>query len=404
MEYGPIIKSLKHRKAFASLIILQVAITLTVMIISVLVTTSTLKEWNLPSGLDQQNIIVINPQIYDESLNLREVVSHDLDLLKTIPSIEFVTLSTQTPFAAEQVTNIYLENRETAQSFKTSIFNFDINGLNVLGLKVLQGRSFYETEIITSDKNQKLKPSVIMISQQMSEALFSSENPVGRFVYLNKNSPPVEIIGVYSNFMNGERLNAEGMSYRSIIYPQVEYINGLDPNYLVRVTPEQTDAILEKIRNQLYQIPGRFIQKVEFLTRTQKRMYDGRGSRALIMLFISFILLIITGLGISGLISYLVTQQKKQIGTRRALGAKKWQIIRYYLIENSIITWIGIFIGIIFSLILLILMSQENGTNIIHIGWILMIIVFVFIISIISALYPARKASDVEPAIVTRSS
>jgi len=404
MEFGPILKSLKRRKAFASLIILQVAITYTVMTISVLQTTATLSEWNLPSGFDHENVIAIRSQSFDESIDLKGLVQDDLRKLSAMPQVKHVSQAYQLPFRAEQVTEIFTESTEEAQAHQTNIFDFDLEGLNVLGVNLLKGRTFTPAELIEINETSAEKPSVVMLSDQMAEALFNTENPIGRQIYLNKAESPVEVIGVYSGFMNGETLNGRGMSYRSVIRPQIQFINGDDPSYLIRVEPGQTESLLEEIRGRLYSSSGRYIQDVEFLTRTQKRMYDGRGSRALLMLFISFVLLIITGLGISGLISFLVAQQKKQVGTRRALGAKKWQVIRYYLLENTLVTGIGLLLGTTLSLSLIILLANNQATNFINIGWMIAVGVFVWVISLVSAINPALRASKVAPAIVTRGS
>ena len=402
MEFGPILKSLKRRKAFASLIILQVAITYTVMTISTLQTTATLSEWNLPSGFDHENVVSVSSQIFDESVQLKGLVQDDIEKLSKLPQVKNITTAEQMPFRAEVVTELFLDTTDKAQAYQTNVFDFDINGLDVLGIKVLQGRKFYPSEIITIDGSSQEKPSVVMISEQMAKAMFEEQNPIGRQIYLDQKESPVEIIGVYGGFMNGETLNGRGLSYRSVIRPQVALINGNDPSYLIRVEPGLTEAFLEQIRSELYQTPGRFVQQVEFLTRTQKRMYDGRGSRALLMLFISFVLLIITGLGISGLISFLVAQQKKQVGTRRALGAKKWQVIRYYLLENTIVTGLGLILGVALSLTLIIVLANNQASNFINIGWMVAVGVFVWLISMVSALNPAFRASRVAPAIVTR--
>ena len=403
MEFGPIFKSLKQRKALATLIILQIAITLTALTISVIVTMATLKEWNLPSGLDQQNLVAVYPQIFDEKLVLKDVLEQDIETLKNIPGVSVVTPAINIPFSARNVREIYHQVGEDAQSYQTNFFDFDYNAIDVLGVELIDGRVFNDTDIIRQDPSvSKLKPSVVMISESMAKALFADTNAVGQTIYLEKDGYPVEIIGIYSGFMNGERLNWLGMSYRSVIRPLVEYQNGRDPNYLLRVEPGKGDAFLETIRSKLYQKQGRFIQGVEFLTRTQKRMYDGRGSRSILQLGISVILLIITGLGISGLISFLVAQQKKQIGTRRALGAKKWQIMRYYLLENSIITWIGIILGSIFSVALLIMLAEDSGLELTGLGWMFAMAFFIWLVSIVSAVYPSRRAAQVAPAIVTR--
>lgn len=402
MEFGPILKSLKRRKAFASLIILQVAITYTVMTISVLQTTATLSEWNLPSGFDHENVIAVRSQSFDDNLDLKGLVQDDFQKLLNMPQVKNVTQANQLPFRAEQVTEIFTEQTEKAQAYQTNIFDFDLEGLNVIGVKILKGREFNPAELIEINETSTEKPSVVMISDQMAEAMFGKENAVGRQIYLNKEESPVEVIGIYSGFMNGETLNGRGMSYRSVIRPQVQFISGDDPSYLLRVEPGQTESFLEELRSVLYSTTGRYIQDVEFLTRTQKRMYDGRGSRALLMLFISFVLLIITGLGISGLISFLVAQQRRQVGTRRALGAKKWQVVRYYLLENSIVTGIGLILGVTLSVSLIILLSNNQATSFINIGWMIAVGVFVWLISLVSAINPAFRASNVAPAIVTR--
>lgn len=354
MEIVPILKTLKNRKAFSALIVTQIAITLTAMTIAVVVTTTVLREWNLPSGLDQENIIAVYPQIFDEKLELKQVMDDDLERLKNIPGVVAVSTAINVPFSAQGIDEIRTDATEDAQTVQTNIFDFDHHAMDILGVELIAGRNLRDTDVISQDPAvSNERPSVVMVSETMAKALFPESDALGKTIFLEKGDYPVEIIGIYKGFMNGERLNWRGMSYRSIIRPLVEYRDGRDPNYLIRVEPGKTEAFLETIRNEMYQTQGRFIQGVEFLTRTQKRMYDGRGSNSLLQLVISLILLIITGLGISGLVSFLVAQQKKQIGTRRALGAKRWQILRYYLLENSIVTWIGIIFGAMLSVTLL---------------------------------------------------
>ncbi len=403
MEFGPILKTLRQRKAFTALIVIQIAITLTALTISVIVTMATLKEWNLPSGLDQENIVAVYPQIFNDKLVLEDVIAHDLETLKAIPGVLQVTTAINIPFSAQNVQDIYQQLGEDAQSYQTNFFDFDEQALDILGVKLLEGRNFTSNDVIRHNpEDSERRPAVVLISETMAEAIFEGKGAVGQSLYLEKDGYPVEIIGVYTGFMNGERLNYQGMSYRSVIRPLIEYRKGIDPNYLIRVEPGKTEAFLETIRVALYETQGRFIQGVEFLTRTQKRMYDGRGSRSLVQLVISFILLIITSLGTSGLISFLVAQQKKQIGTRRALGAKKWHIMRYYLLENSIVTWMGIAIGMLLSISMLILLADESGLELVDLTWLFIMAFFIWIVSLVSALYPSKRATEVPPAIVTR--
>lgn len=374
------------------------------MTTSVVLTITTLKEWNLPSGLDAENIVAIYPQSFDDRLDQQQLVENDIKLLQKLPEVQLVTPAMEIPFAAGRGVDIFKSDDDEAQSFKTNIFDLNEHGLDILGVELKDGRYFNADEIRHfNPESQTLTPSKVLISDTLSIALFGSEQSVGQTIWLDDKSQPVEVIGVYSGFMNGEPLNYAGMSYRSLIRPVVEYRKSVDPNYLLRVEPGSGERVLEAIRKTLYQTQGRYIQGVEFLTRTQKRMYDGRGSRALIILSISFVLMIITALGISGLVSYLVAQQKKQIGTRRALGAKKWHIIRYYLLENSIVSCIGLLLGAGLTVSFLLFITNQSGEDFVRIDIMLGIMLFLWLVSTFAALFPARRAAQVDPAIVTRS-
>ena len=179
MEFGPILKSLRNRKAFTALIILQIAITLMALTISVIVTSTTLREWNLPSGLDHQNLVAVYPQIFDENLVLQDVINHDIEVMKNIPGVTLVTPAINIPFSAQNVREIYTELGEKAQSYQTNFFDFDENAIDVLGVEVKAGRNLTAADVIKHDPLiDNMKPSVVMISESMAEAMFDGENAI----------------------------------------------------------------------------------------------------------------------------------------------------------------------------------------------------------------------------------
>ena len=109
-----------------------------------------------------------------------------------------------------------------------------------------------------------------MLSEDMANVLFPDGDALGKTIWLEKGGKPAEVIGVYSNFMNGERLNGRGQSYRTILQPLVTWQNREEPNYLIRVESGLAQGLLETVRNELYKIDGRYVNQVEVLTRTQK--------------------------------------------------------------------------------------------------------------------------------------
>jgi putative ABC transport system permease protein len=404
MEFRPIFLTLKHNKMLSLLIVLQAAFTLAVVSNSLFVTVATLKEWNLPSGLQQGDIVTVQAQLYDLSVDSRQVVVDDLQKLREIPGVISVSTATQIPFAAENVSNIFLETGDEPQFYQTNIFDFDANALDVLGLELIDGRNFFETEVVRHDPSQSdVKAAVAMISASQADALFPDDSAIGKTIWLEENAYPVQVIGIYSDFMNGETLNFQGRSFDTLIRPVVSWQQGQDPNYLLRVEPGMAEGLFDAISDIIYATEGRYLYVLERLTRTQKRMYDGRGSNAATFLVISLILVLITGLGTAGLVSFLVNQRQKQIGIRRALGATRLDITKYFLLENSILTWIGLILGGILTLVITYVLTDNAGENILQMKYLIIVALGLWMVNLASVYFPARRAAMIDPAIVTRS-
>jgi len=404
MDIKPIFLGMKKNKFMTILMIIQIAFTMGVLSSSVLVSTTTLSEWNMPSGIPHEDIVRVSPEFYDDNQDVGQALVNDLSRIKKIPDVINVAPSNAVPFTAENMIAVYLTNEKEVQGYKTVVFETDENIFDVLQLSLIEGRMFNASDVIKgSIDSTSQNAAEVMISQDMAIALFGEQSAVGQTIWLAEGEDPVQIMGIYSNFMTGERLNGRGKSYQSIIRPQVKWSQSLEPHYLIRVTQGKGTAILEDIIDVFYQEQGRYINSNELLIRTQKRMYDGRGSRALIMLVISTVLLIITSLGMTGLTAFQVTQKRKQIGTRRALGAKKSDIMQYFLTENSMITFVGLLIGVLVTLGITFEVSEQAGQNFLNISVVLLTGLVMWLLNLLAVWFPAKRAANIAPAIVTRN-
>jgi putative ABC transport system permease protein len=404
MDIKPIFLSLKQNKFMAILMVIQIAFTMGVLSSSVLVATETLSEWGMPSGIPHEDIVRITPEFFDENQDVGQALVKDIERVKKMTNVINVAPSNAVPFTAENMINVYLSADKDAQEYKSVVFQSDENIFDVLNLSLVDGRQFTASDIIKGEEGTTPEnASQVMISQDMATVLFADQSALGKTIWLQKEGDPVQVVGIYSNFMTGERLNGRGKSYQSIIRPQVKWSQSRQPNYLIRVESGKGTAMLEDIIDVFYQERGRYINSSELLKRTQKRMYDGRGSRALTMLVISLILLIITALGMTGLTAFQVTQKSKQIGTRRALGAKKRDVMRYFLTENSIITLMGLFIGVLVTFSITFELSEQASQNFMNVSVILLTGLVMWTVNILAVWFPAKRAANIEPAIVTRS-
>lgn len=403
MDIKPIFLGLKQNKFMAILMIIQIAFTMGVLSSSILVATTTLQEWNVPSGIPHEDIVRISPEFFDDTQNIGQALVNDITRVKTLPTVVNVAPSNAVPFTAENMIDVFLKTTEDAQGYKTVVVESDEQIFDVLQLSLIEGRFFTANDVIKGAYEETTEvASQVVISQEMARVLFGEQSAIGKTIWLSKNADPVNVIGVYSNFMTGERLNGRGKSYQSIIRPQVKWSISQQPHYLIRMETGTAVAGLEDIVEVFYRERGRYINVSELLKRTQKRMYDGRGSRALTFLVLSLVLLIITGLGITGLTAFQVTQKRKQIGTRRALGAKKSDIMRYFLTENSMLTFIGLIIGVALTLSITFELSEQAGQNFFNLTVLVMTGLLLWLVNMLAVWFPARRAANIAPAIVTR--
>jgi putative ABC transport system permease protein len=130
-----------------------------------------------------------------------------------------------------------------------------------------------------------------------------------------------------------------------------------------------------------------------------------RQDRSMVWLLVAVCaaLLVVTALGIVGLASFWVQQRTKQIGVRRALGATRGQILRYFQMENFILATLGIVIGMMLAFGINQLLMGKYELPRLPAIYLPVGAVALWLLGQLSVLGPARRAAAVPPAIATRS-
>jgi putative ABC transport system permease protein len=122
-----------------------------------------------------------------------------------------------------------------------------------------------------------------------------------------------------------------------------------------------------------------------------------------VLAVIAALLLAVTALGIFGTTSYSVTQRTKQIGTRRALGASRAEILRYFLIENTLVSAIGIGLGLAAALGLNVVLVNNFAGSKLGPGLVAAGVLVLWLVGVAATIVPARRASRLPPALATRT-
>ena len=173
--------------------------------------------------------------------------------------------------------------------------------------------------------------------------------------------------------------------------------------YLVRARPGQLAAAMLSARNVLYKNSRqRTIVGMQSFADARHDFYRGARGEALLMGVISAILLGVTAFGILGLTSYWVSQRRRQIGIRRALGATAGSILRYFQTENLLIVGAGSALGILLGLGANLWTVRSIALTRLPPVYLIVGTVVVLTLGQVAVLWPALRAAAVPPAIAAR--
>ncbi|HEX8154292.1 MAG TPA: FtsX-like permease family protein, partial [Thermoanaerobaculia bacterium] len=278
-----------------------------------------------------------------------------------------------------------------------------------IGAKIIAGRAFREGDHGTGPM---IDPATnVIISKALADTLFPDGNAVGRQIQVairrgETIGDPKTVVGVIEEFYNPFGMPGQGdvIADRVVLMPARvgSYSGGM--SYQVRVKPGVAMAtVMTEVEKRLAAADaGRVF---EFLSTMDRRKQWFSTSTVIVttMTFIIITLVAVTVLGLLGLTSLAVSERTKQIGTRRALGATKGDILGHFLIENWIVTTAGIVLGIIAAYALnFALVSQMTDVKL---SWQLVsgAVLLLWVNGLVATLPPAWRAMMVAPAVATRS-
>jgi putative ABC transport system permease protein len=173
---------------------------------------------------------------------------------------------------------------------------------------------------------------------------------------------------------------------------------------MVRAEPGRRDEVMKAAEDALGKSDnGRVILRVRSLEYFAASTYADDRAMATYLSVVIALLLGISALGIFGLAAFNVSTRTKQIGTRRAVGARRSDILRHFLAENWLITSVGVAVGCVLALLLGYWLSTTFELPRLDLYYLVVGVVVLWLVSLAAALHPARRASRVSPAIATRT-
>lgn len=405
LNLRPIFSALLRNRTGAVLVAMQIAVALAILVNATYIVKQHLDEINRPTGVDEQNLFSMDATGFTERYDYASSVREDLAYLRGLDGVIAATVTDNVPFNPNGDSEALFKKPDAKLSELVGAYAYqmDEEGLETLGAHIIAGRGFRKEEILPPfDSSTQTRPfPQIVVTQRLAQTFFPGENAVGKQVY-DYLGRPVTIVGVASD-MAGPWPNAEGTFIHGAYWvPEQPLMYGF--HYLVRTKPGRRDEIMRVASQHLAQSNmDRAISSVRSVEYFKKATYLTERVTVDTLMIVTALLLAVAALGIFGLATFNVTTRTKQIGTRRALGARKADVVRYFMVENGLITTAGIVLGCALALGVGYWLSVHYQLPRLDLYYLVSGILGLWLIGQLAAWQPARRAAAVPPSVATRT-
>ena len=270
----------------------------------------------------------------------------------------------------------------------------------VLGIKLLQGRTFSAAEAVSPNNS-------IVISRSAAEKLWPGQDPLGKIlrpVFQGTDTVALSVVGVVADVKQlNWRDEGQAVMYRPLTGPSPRIWAAGSPAYVVKST--RADALKNEVRELVRQIapeaPVYREYTMEFLAR---RMMVDLSFTMLTLGVVSALALVLGAVGLYGVLSYVVAQRTREIGVRMALGATAGAVRREVVSQGTKVVAVGVVIGIVAAL----WSTKWLGTLLFGVKPVDATLFAAMALTMIgvgvaASYMPARRASSVDPIEALRS-
>jgi len=272
-----------------------------------------------------------------------------------------------------------------------------------MGIPLRRGRFF------TAQDNERA-PLVVVIDDVFARKYFGSENPVGKGIIFNDIGKRAEIVGVAGHVIQWGLDSDETEPLRAQVYipcmQMPDAYMAMVPSGIgfVARAANTTSGLLDSIRSTSREMSS---QQVVYAAQTMDQIIsDSLAARRFSMILLGIfaaLALLLSSVGIYGVISYLVGQRTQEIGVRVALGARRWDVLRLVLSHSVNMAALGVVIGVAASLALTRLMSKMlYGVSATDPMTFCAVAVILTLVAVAASYIPARRAMRVDPIVALR--
>lgn len=407
MDIFPILSSLRRHKLTAGLLVLEIALTCAIVCNAVFLIGQRLQRMDMPSGVAEHELLQIEAAQVGPVTDSYARAEEDLAALRQVPGVEQAAITNQLPFGrSSSNANISADPARRA-AFSAGTY-FGENIVPTFGARLIAGRQLLAEEFVDADvvmkalgdSDTKALPKVALVTQAMAQRLWPGQNALGKTVYLTPQVG-VQVVGVLAHLARANPYDPTTADYSIVIPMRMGLQN---QSYVVRTRPQDRERVLAAALAALKKVdPRRVVTAKRSFDEVRRTYFQDDRAMAGILAGVCVALLVVTALGIVGLGSFWVGQRRRTIGVRRALGATRGSILRYFQTENFLLATIGIALGMALAYGANLYLMAHYELPRLPAAYFPVGALALWLIGQAAVLGPALRAAAVPPVVATRS-
>jgi putative ABC transport system permease protein len=401
-----ICKLVWNRKRINFLVTLEIFISFLVVFAVIVMTVYYADNYRQPLGFEYENVWNVNTDIVQRSGSAEkeerpaqlERAKRVLAAVREFGEVEGVAAASLMPFTQGNWTNCNDYNGRNICYWGNSVTD---DFREVMQIKLVSGRWFGK-----EDDGAAYTP--IVINRQLARERFGDEDPVGKNLRepnpeerAKYNAKDERVVGLIEDFRkNGEFAELKGYAFHR---NTLQMPDGRPSSHLaVKVRAGTTAAFEEKLLKRLQAEAPDWSFKIKPLAE----MRDEFNRKSIVPLaafaLVAGFLMLMVGLGLTGVLWQSVTQRTKEIGLRRAKGATARRIYKQIIAELLLITTLGLLVGVLVVVQFPLLDWLGFVSGKVYFVGLLVSLMLVYLLTVLCGLYPSRLATKVQPADALR--
>jgi putative ABC transport system permease protein len=393
---------LERHRVRRLLVVAEIALAVVLLAGAGLMMKSLWRLMQVNIGFDPHNVLSMTVALpgskYQEQSRIASFQDQLTARVSSLPGVAGAGLIDRLPLLSGNTTRFFLDGEAPPPPGEEIEANFRQAGksyFQTLGIPLIRGRFFDERDVSTS-------PGVVIMNKSLAERLLPGQDPVGRRIrFRSVGSQPIEIVGVAGDV----KVTGLDDAIKPVLYFPLTQGQSLTASLVVRTTGDPADLI-GAVRNTSRALEpelGIFnVRTIDEMIADSPAAFFRRLPAWLIGIF-AVVALLLASIGISGVISYSVSQQTREIGVRLALGARPKEILGMVVRKGMTLAVSGAGIGLLGAFALTrfmegLLFGVSATDPIVFIA----IAILLVLVALLACYIPALRASRVDPMIALR--